>query len=503
MRGYYQAGNCSAGRSIGFLDRRRRIGRFVLSLAALFFLAGCVPDVEPKEVPLKSGALGLGASAAPRFEDQWWRAFGDPGLDRAVAEGLQANPTLAEALARLRVSEAAVETARSQQFPQVTFVTEEQRTQFSSRYVIPPPVGGSTQWIGTFGADLSWYLDFWGREAALVGKARALSAASQLDSDGAHLAIAGAIVDAYVQLDAAYKLADLASQNLDERRQIFDLTSRRVAANLDSIVEERQAQTLYEQAQVAQEQANADRDVALHALAALMGRGADVYAQIGRPSLKETKSLELPAALPADLLARRPDVLAAEWRVDAASEGRSAARTAFYPNVNLLASAGWAAIGFGNLFTSQAQQYGGGAAIDLPIFDAGKRQGDYSAATAELDAAVADYNATLVGAVKETADGVTRVESLAKESVAQAGALSDAETAFTLATTRYRSGLTNHVTLLVAEALVIQARREKVAIDAANMEERVKLVVALGGGFSPGEALPPPVAQSGGENHHE
>lgn len=477
--------------------------RAIAPLAAFFLLAGCVPDVAPNQTPLKQGELGLGAAPTPRLDDQWWRAFNDPALDQIVKESLKGNPTLAQAMARLRESEAAVDAARSQQFPQVSFDAQEQRVQLSGRYTIPPPFGGNTQWIGTFGANLSWYLDFWGREAALVARARALANASALDEAGARLAIAGAVVGAYVQLDAAYKLADLAQQNRDERRQIFDLTSRRVAANLDSVVEEKQAKTLFDEADVTFEQAKADRDVALHALAALMGRGADVYGQLGRPSLGVAVALSLPLTLPADLLARRPDVLAAEWRVDAASEGRRAARTAFYPNVNLLASAGWAALGLGNLFTSAAQQYGGGAAVDLPIFDAGKRRADYVSATAGLDGAIADYNATLVSAVKETADGVTRVQSLANENLAQTRALADAESAFAMATTRYRSGLSNHVTLLNAEALVIQARQQTVAIEAANAGERVKLVVALGGGFAGAEPSSPNPLQADGVERHE
>lgn len=476
--------------------------RLIALAGAFFLLTACVPDVAPNEEPLKGHELGLGPSPAPHIDDQWWHAFRDSALDQIVAQSLKGNPTLAQAMARLRESEAAVDAARSQQFPQATFDAQEQRLQLSGRYVIPPPFGGNTEWLGTFGANLSWYLDFWGREAALVERAKALANASELDTDGARLAIAGAVVDAYVQLDAAYKLADLAQQNLDERREIFALTSRRVDANLDSVAEEKQAQTLFDEAEVSLEQAKADRDVAVHALAALMGRGADAYAQIERPAFRGVP-LGLPGSLPADLLARRPDVLAAEWRVDAASAGRRAARTAFYPNVNLLATAGWAAIGFGNLFTSAAQQYGGGAAVDLPIFDAGKRRADYVSATAELDGAIADYNATLVAAVKETADGVTRVESLANENLAQARALTDAEQAFQMATVRYRSGLSNHVTLLNAEALVIQARQQTVAIDAANTSERVKLVVALGGGFAPGPAQPQGPSQGSGDDVHE
>ena len=155
-------------------------------------------------------------------------------------------------------------------------------------------------------------------------------------------------------------------------------------------------------------------------------------------------------------MSRRPDILAAQARVDAALSGRKVAKAAFYPNVDLLASAGWAAIGLGPLFKPESAQYGGGPAIHLPLFDAGQLRADYTGAVADIDYAVAGYNGTITQAVKDTSDALTRIRSLQDQRVEHERELAAAENAYRLAQTRYRTGLSNQITLLDAENVVFR-----------------------------------------------
>ncbi len=163
--------------------------------------------------------------------------------------------------------------------------------------------------------------------------------------------------------------------------------------------------------------------------------------------------------------------------------GREIARKAFYPDVNLIALAGTAAIGLGPLFSSAAGQYGGGAAIHLPIFDAGKLRAEYAGATADLDESVADYNASVVNAVKQASDGITNLNAITGEAEQQRAAREAAEQSFDLATKRYRSGLNPLQTALDAESVLIQTRRDDAALAADTASARVSLLMALGGGF--------------------
>ncbi|HTW36273.1 MAG TPA: efflux transporter outer membrane subunit [Rhizomicrobium sp.] len=456
----------------------------MLPLAVL--LTACVPDgIVPQQTQIPANTLGLGSEPAPRIDTGWWTGLGDPQLDRLMGEALAHNPTLGEALARLRAAKAGMEEANAQLYPRLDFNAQDEYTKFSDIYIIPPPYAGTWRWFGTIEGDLSWNIDFWGKQAAALDKAKSLQDASRLDYGAARLAISGAVVQAYVNLDRAYKLADIAAQTEHDRAGTVTLTKRRVTDGIDSQVEEQEAEALLAQASQARVAADSERDIMVHALAALIGRGADAYSGIGKPSLKLDAALPLPDVLPADLLSRRPDILAAQARIDAALAGRKVAKAAFYPDVNLLASAGWAAIGLAPVFSAVSTQYGAGPAIHLPLFDAGELRAQYSGAVADIDFSVADYNGTLAGAVQEASDALTRIRSLQAQRVEHERELKAAENAFHLAETRYRTGLSNQITLLDAENTVFSAREGEVSLASDSAIQRVTLLLAVGGDFQP------------------
>jgi NodT family efflux transporter outer membrane factor (OMF) lipoprotein len=194
--------------------------------------------------------------------------------------------------------------------------------------------------------------------------------------------------------------------------------------------------------------------------------------------------LTLPSVLPVDLLARRADIAAAEARIDAAMSGRHAAHQAFYPDINLVGAAGFAAIGLSTLFNGSSGQYGIGPAIHLPIFDAGELRAKYAGATAQLDESVASYNQSVVTAVKQTSDAITQIQSLEGQAAQQSEALRASNASFDLATRRYRSGLSPQLNVLSAEDIFIQAKRQDAAISADLLSARVSLLMALGGGYN-------------------
>ena len=446
-------------------------------------LGGCIssPSTTPRETALKAETLGLSRAAAPLITDKWWTAFGDPGLDALVDEALKGNPSLAAALARLRLAQSQLASSRAATYPQANFDAQETRLRFSKNYEIPPPYAGSTQWVGTVAANLSWSLDLFGKQQAQINKARSSAEAAALDATAARLLLAGNVAEAYIQLSRAYVLADVAEEAVRQREGVFKLTRSRVDSGLENPSAQKQAEALFALAREDLTRAHANRDLAIHQIAALIGRGADAY-DIGRPKLNPA-ALALPQTLPADLLARRADIAAAKARVDAQLSGREAAHQAFYPDINLLGTAGWAALGLAPMFSSSALQYGGGAAIDLPIFDAGKRRADYAGATAKLDEAVADYNNAIVAAVKQTADALTELRTIQDQAEDQRQALAAAEDSFGMAAQRYRSGLSPQLNVLSAEDLLILARRQSAALEADTAGARVSLIMALGGGF--------------------
>ena len=180
------------------------------------------------------------------------------------------------------------------------------------------------------------------------------------------------IAQTYVGVARAEKLITVADGFVQTRQKAYGFAQSRVKNQLGSQFDIKQAETLLAQAQQAKTQAVQQRDVLVHAIAALVGRGADFYPQVTAPTLALGQAPAVPELLPADLLGRRPDLLAGQARIDAAVQGREVARAAFMPDVSISALAGLTAIGLGGFFTGGAFSYSAGPAISLPIFEGGK-----------------------------------------------------------------------------------------------------------------------------------
>jgi NodT family efflux transporter outer membrane factor (OMF) lipoprotein len=464
-----------------------RLGLLGLGIALAAQLAGCVlpPKSSVRAPSIDEHQLGLTAAAVAPADEGWWRSLDDAQLDGLIEHALTANPSLAQATAQLRAAQAQVSAARAGQWPKADFSGSALRQHAPDNYLFPPPLAGGDFWMAQVGASLSWDVDFWGKQADAVSEARALAQAADLERENARLLLAAALVQAYVDLYRADALADIAVQAEQQRQHILDLTRQRVGAGLDTRLELRQAESELPQARVERAQAEATAQLAVHELAMLAGRGADAYAGISRPQFNPDAVLPLPGELPINLLARRPDVLAARLRIEAADAQRRAARAAFYPDVSLRALAGVASFGLNDLFEAGARGYGVGPVVSLPLFDAGKLRAQYQGREAALDDAVAVYNDTVLRAVQRSADELTNIDALMRERVDQDSSLVAAEDAYRIAEERYRAGLAGYLSVLIAETEVLNARRDKVQIASNLAVARVNLLLELGGSFDP------------------
>jgi NodT family efflux transporter outer membrane factor (OMF) lipoprotein len=457
-----------------------------IALGASLALAACAaPDNRVAVTPIAPDSLGLTGDAAPLVATDWWRGLGDPQLDRIMADALSGSPRLDAALARVREAQALLSARQGDAGPQVTLDASEQRTRLSERYIIPPPYGGSTQWQGQAQVNLGWNLDFFGRQADAIAAARDSARAAGLDHAAARLALTGAVTQTYVELVRAERLIALGEATVAQRERSLGLVDVRIRARLASQLDARAAQTLVAQARQAVVQAQARRTLLVHALAELAGRGADYYTGIGPTRVALDSALPVPGTLPADLLARRPDIAGAQARIEAAAAGRSVARKAFYPNINLTALAGVQALGLGNLFSTDAATYGAGAAIHLPIFDSGRLKADHAAATAQLDGAIAAYNEAVTGAVREAADALSRIGAARDELAQQRAATQGLADVTRLNRVRVDSGLQSRLDLIGPDLQLLQSQQAQVNLEVDAVLAAVQLVVATGGGFDP------------------
>jgi len=469
------------------MPRKPLLAAFLSSL-----LAGCasIPHVRPEVGQVSAATMGLAGGPAVTIAPDWWAAIGDPQLDRIMADALANSPSLAEASARLRIARAAVDTSRAGLQPQITASASEQRQLFSGRSVIPPPYGGSSQWVGSTEADLDWSLDLAGRQRAAVDAARTSASAAALDIAAARVVLAGSVVQTYVNLARADALAAIANDFARSRQSALDIAQTRQRTSLGSAFEVSAAKALLAEARQAQVRAEGERQQMVHALAALAGRGVDYYPNIDAPALKLDATLPVPDSLPADLLARRPDIQAAQARIRAADAGRREARAAFYPDVDLRAFVGTAALGLGTLFTGGALTAGAGPAIHLPIFAGGKLSAGYRGAVGQVDVAIAGYDRLVTEAVHQAADALSAIATHTADAAEQKAVVSELENTVRLDAVRVRTGLASRLDVLDANDRLLTARQAQANIDADGAISRIQLLIALGGGFTPMSAPP-------------
>jgi NodT family efflux transporter outer membrane factor (OMF) lipoprotein len=478
------------------MNRARQIG----ALALVLLLAACasMPGARPAPAETHVSRLAAQATLASATVTEnawpaadWWRQFGDEQLDGLIDEALAGSPTLAIAAARTREAVARAGVAAAARYPQVNGGLTSTRERFSTNGELPPPFAGTWNTLSELDTTLTWELDFWGRNrsahASVLGEARATA----VDAYAARLALSTSIAHAYIQLERAYLQLDVAEAALRQRAAIFALTRDRNAAGIDSRLELKQAESALP---AAREQVVALQEVielTRNQLAALLGQGPDRGAAITRPNAHVFAEVVIPSRLPADLLGRRPDIVAQRWRIEAARQGVQAAKAEFYPNINLAAVVGFQNLGPGTFLTAANREIGVTPALNLPIFDAGRRRANLASQDASYDEAVERYNQALTDALRDIADQLASVRSVSAQQTEQRQAVATAQEAYELAVLRYREGVGNYLQVLTTETQLLAQQGLEVDLGARALDLAVNLARALGGGFDDAARSPP------------
>ncbi len=468
--------------------------QFGQRLAVLAFssaLAACAVPPAPRTVaPLQTPeALGdvanLTGTAAELPDDRWWSAYGDPGLNALIEEALAQSPDVALAAARIRAADAASERAGGALLPTLTVDGTAGGNKQSYNLGIPAQfVPKGVIETGKLSATLGLNLDLWGRNRAALAAARGDAAAARVDAAQARLLLASGIALSWGNLAQLNASRDLALQSVQALGGIERLTGERVRAGIDNRADHELAITRRAGAQ--QALAALDELIALerNRLAALVGAGPDRAERLPAPAPDLRRVTEVPANLAANLLGRRPDIVSARLRAEAAAARVTSARRAFYPDINLTAVAGLQSLGLGQLFTSGSTFANFGPAISLPIFDGARLTSNYNAAEAGYDEAVARYDQTLLGALREVADALDSRRALVDRLAAARTAARSANEAARLTRLRHGQGIANLLQVLTAEDAALASQRALAELEARAFLLDVTLVRALGGGFT-------------------
>lgn len=411
----------------------------------------------------------------------WWLPFEDDALTGLVEQAALANQTLAQAEARYRAAEAQWRVSRGGYSPQVGAVLSGTR------------IGGSDRAITeSYDARLQigWVPDLWGRVRRTVEADRAGLQASAADLAAVRLAVQVAVANAYINLRALDRQKEILTETMVAYDRSATLTRNQYEAGIVSRADVIQAETQRQSLHTEMYDLQARRALEENALAALLGSAP---AQIRVEEESQLPAVPaLPQALPSVLIARRPDVAAAERQVAAANARIGVAQAAWLPDLTLNLWGGVESGRFSDLFDAPPRVWSVGPALAQTLFDGGQRRGSRDMAIARYDEQAAFYRQTVLDGLREVEDALATLQILTEKAGQQAALVELAEENERVITNRYRAGLVTFLEVATAQNITLGARRVAVDIQAERLAATVRLAATLGGGWD----LDDPVIQS-------
>ncbi|WP_084085463.1 efflux transporter outer membrane subunit [Cupriavidus sp. USMAA2-4] len=465
-------------------------------------LAGCMslaPSYQAPPLPVADRydaavAETQGTSTTPAAEVSWQSYFHDPAMRGLIGTALANNRDLRVAVLRVEEARAAYAIRRADLFPTVGLQADGTRARTPGDLNLSGRPLTASQYQVSLGA-ASWELDFWGRVRNLKDAALENYLATDAARRAFTLSLVGEVADAYLTLREYDERLALTRQTIASRGESLRIFRRRYEVGAISKLDLTQVETLYEQAQALGAQLEQTRAQQAHALELLVGTPLALPPASERLD-DDAVQRDLPAGLPAELLDKRPDIVAAEHQLRAANANIGAARAAFFPQVTLTGAFGTASAELDGLFTGPSRAWSFAPSISLPIFDAGRRRAGLDLAEVRRDQAVATYERTVQAAFRDVSDALAARYWLARQ-VATLGATVKAQgERERLARLRYDHGASPFLEVLDAQRDLLSAQQQFVQTRRALISSRVALYTALAGGIGTLDAAPEDVAST-------
>lgn len=459
------AASGTAGRS----RSRHRLAGIVLAGV----LAGCAITDTPAPTPAEPPASFRHAPAAPAPDagdlalppaDEWWRSFDDPVLDELARRAAVGNEDIRAAVARVSNARAILAGQRARLWPSIGVSTSISRAD-AGRNDSPSTRYG-------LGADASWEVDLWGRVSRAVELGESGLSASIADEAALRLSIQASLVQTYLQLRGAERRESLLDGSVAIAHRLLELSQIRYESGVVDRADVLQAQTQLANVETQRSELRISRAQLEHALALLVGVPPSELAIA--PSASLPGRPELPALLPAQVLARRPDVAAARHRVIAAHAAIGLAESADLPTLGLSGSAGFGGSELGRLISAPALAWSLGAALAKNLVDGGQTDAASAQARAEAEESVAAYRRLVLEALVEVEDNLVAVEQLHQQAALQEVALEAARHTLEIVEAQYREGTVSFLNVATAQS---QLQGAEIALS----EARLRLLLASAG----------------------
>ena len=481
----------------------------LLCAGTILGVSGCawIPEggkpAEFIEAPSMDHALSHAAhhgldEARQQWPNQaWWEEFRSDELNSLMAIALKDNPGLKAAAARLREAQALVRVEGARLLPFLDADMEFSNERISENGVLATlnreEAAGANIVLGQINPlSFRYEFDFWGKNRAALEAAIGEAEAEEAELAETRLKLTSAIARSYFRGAALRRQLTLAQEAAELRRELLLLAETRFQLGLDSEDPVKEASIDLEAANKREALVRDHLDLQRNLLGRLIGGGPDTALNLFVGSVNTPTEIQLPAKLPLELLAHRPDLASALRRAEAAAERIKMGKASFLPTIDLTAFAGVNALRLTKgasslanlLFSGSSFSYGIAPGLRLPWFEGGRLRGELSAQRAEYDKAVELYNDTLLHAVQEVADSLSSWQESRSILAAQVRLLSSQRKNQALAADRFRIGLDDRRLMLSRQHTVVDQDYVLQAEEADHLIARVDLIEALGGGYS-------------------
>lgn len=459
-----------------------KLSRVALVCCAVLPACSLMPSYERPALPIAASWPG---QAVPKVEEKvstsrtvdvlWKDFFSDTTLQQLITTALANNRDLRVATLNITQAHAQLGLRRADQLPNVNAALSGART----------PGNGTINSAYSAGFSVTAYeFDFFGRIASLKEQALAQVLASTEARQTAQIALIATVAQAWLSLLADQELLALSQQTLASREESLKLIALKLQHGAASELDLQLAQTLLESTRVTLAQQQRQRALDENALVLLLGQpiSASSQHQLRQQTLQQVRFPEPAAALPSDLLERRPDIRQAEQLLIASNANIGAARAAFFPRIALTSGIGSASNQLAGLFKDGSWGWTLSPQLLLPIFDGGRNQANLDAAQAARDIAVAQYEKAIQSAFREVADALAGRATLEQQLLAnQRLQLAETERAH-LTQLRLDNGAASQLEWLDAQRTLFAARQALVQVRMAMLQNQIALYKALGSG---------------------
>ena len=453
-----------------------------LCLAAAL-LAGCahkIPVAEPVPVlDLPAGWSQAGKSGNQEWPDaHWWEGFGSAELSLLVSEGQKSNLQLAAALSRVRQAESQARIAGVALLPSVDAYAGASRDL---------PLGGQHKAnVSTSGVlQVSYEIDFWGKNKASVAAAEAALRANFYDRQTVALTVTSGIVSTYLQVLSLHDRLDVARENVKNAERVLSLVEAQSSVGSATSVDLARQRSAVAGLRAAIPALQQQEREAQSALAILLGRSPQSF-RIDDNGLDTVGLPEVTPGMPSELLSRRPDIRRSEAVLAAASANVDAARAALFPSIRLTGSAGTQSSALLSLLNAQNLFANVGASLVAPIFDGGRLRTERDLAIEQKQELVQAYRSTVLAALAEVDTVLGQINTLDEQRRLKNVELEQTRLAFDLSEIRYKAGAEDLMTVLDTQRSLSDVQNELGILKLKRLQATVSLYKALGGGWQAG-----------------